>query len=115
MERTTHKIDATERIAGRLASEIAVLLQGKNKVSYQPNVDCGDIVEVTNVAKIKFSGKKIDTKVYHRTTMYPSGIRTKELKNLIKDDPAEVLRKTIYNMLPKNRLRSNMLKRLIIK
>jgi len=115
MERTTHKIDASEKIAGRLASEIAVLLQGKNKASYQPNVDCGDIVEVTNVDKIRFSGKKIDTKIYYRTTEYPGGIRTKQLKDLIKDDPAEVLRKTIYNMLPKNKLRANMLKRLIIK
>lgn len=115
MERTTHKIDATEKIAGRLASEIAVLLQGKNKASYEPHVDCGDIVEVSNVDKIKFSGKKLDTKVYHRTTMYPSGIRTKQLKDLMKDDPAEVLRKTLYNMLPKNKLRANMLKRLIIK
>jgi large subunit ribosomal protein L13 len=115
MERTTHKIDATEKIAGRLASEIAVLLQGKNKASYQPHTDCGDIVEVSNVDKIKFSGKKIETKVYHRVTGYPSGIRTKKLKDLIKDDPAEVLRKTLYNMLPKNKLRANMLKRLIIK
>ena len=115
MERTTHKIDASGKIAGRLASEIAVLLQGKNKVSYQPHLDCGDIVEVSNVKEMKFSGKKLDQKVYHRHTGYPGGIRTKELKNLMKEDPADVLRRTLHNMLPKNKLRNNMLKRLIIK
>lgn len=115
MERATHKIDATEQIAGRLASKISTLLQGKHKVEYQPHTDCGDFVEVTNVDKLKFTGKKLEQKVYHRNTGYPSGIRTKELKNLIKDNPAEVLEKTIYNMLPKNKLRPKMLKRLIIK
>lgn len=114
MERTTHKIDATDKIAGRLASEIAVLLQGKNKPSYEPSVDCGDIVEVSNVAKMKFSGNKLNEKVYYRNTGYPGGIRNTDLKDLMKDDPAEALRKTIYNMLPKNKLRPNMLKRLII-
>ncbi|PIR06419.1 MAG: 50S ribosomal protein L13 [Candidatus Komeilibacteria bacterium CG11_big_fil_rev_8_21_14_0_20_36_20] len=114
MERITHKIDATGRIAGRLASEIAVLLQGKNKPSYNPSVDCGDRVEVSNVQKIRFSGNKINSKIYYRHTRYPGGIRTKKLSDLIKDNPAEVLRKIIYNMLPKNKLRSKMLKRLII-
>ncbi|MCD4760943.1 50S ribosomal protein L13 [bacterium] len=114
MERATHKIDATGKIAGRLASEIAVLLQGKNKISYQPHTDCGDIVEVSNIAEMKFSGKKLDTKVYHRYTGYPGGIRTKKLSDMMEKEPQEVLRKTIYNMLPKNRLRSNMIKRLKI-
>jgi len=114
MERETHKIDATGKIAGRLASEIAVLLQGKNKASYESYTDCGDIVEVSNVAGIKFSGNKLDTKVYHRVTGYPGGLRTERLSNLIKSNPAEVLRKTIYNMLPKNKLRARMLKRLKI-
>lgn len=114
MERKEHKIDATGKIAGRLASEISVILQGKHKTSYQAHIDCGDIVKVSNIKNIKFSGNKVDNKVYYRHTGYPGGIRTKQLKELIKDNPAEVLRKTIYNMLPKNRLRANMMKRLII-
>jgi len=114
MERKLHKIDATEKIAGRLASEISLLLQGKNRVDYQPNTDCGDIVEVNNVSKMKFSGKKLDTKVYYRHTGYPGGIRETKLKDLMEKDPAEVLRKTLYNMLPKNKLRAKMLKRLSI-
>ncbi|MBT7553393.1 50S ribosomal protein L13 [bacterium] len=115
MERTTHQIDATDKVLGRLASELAVLLQGKNKATYQPHTDCGDIVEVSNVAKVKITGNKLNTKVYYRNTGYPSGIRTTKLSDLMANDPGEALRKTIYNMLPKNKLRPNMLKRLIIK
>jgi large subunit ribosomal protein L13 len=115
MERVTHKIDATDKIGGRLASEIAVLLQGKNKASYEPHIDGGDIVEVTNVKDMKFSGKKLDQKLYHRNTGYPGGIRTKQLKDMMVNNPAEVLQKMVNNMLPKNRLRSHMIKRLIIK
>ena len=114
MERKLHKIDASEKIAGRLASEISLLLQGKNKVTYQPHLDCGDKVKVINVAQMKFSGKKLEQKVYYRHTGYPGGIRETKLKDLMKKDPAEVLRKTLYNMLPKNKLRAKMLKRLSI-
>tara|TARA_B100001964_G_C13645304_1_gene342340 strand:+ start:36 stop:383 length:348 start_codon:yes stop_codon:yes gene_type:complete len=114
MKRKLHKIDATGKIAGRLASEISLLLQGKNRVDYQSNTDCGDIVEVSNVSKMKFSGKKLDTKVYYRHTGYPGGIRETKLKDLMEKNPAEVLRKTLYNMLPKNKLRAKMLKRLSI-
>jgi len=114
MERNTHKIDASGKIAGRLASQIAVLLQGKNKVNYQANVDSGDIVEVSNVADMKFSGKKLETKVYYRTTEYPGGIRTKQVKDMMKTEPDQVLRKMVYLMLPKNKLRPNMIKRLKI-
>ena len=112
MNRQTHKIDATGKIAGRLASEIAVLLQGKNKTDYQPNVDSGDLVEVTNVSEMKFSGKKLETKVYYRNTGYPGGIRTKKLKDMMANEPNKVLRGMVYDMLPKNRLREDMIKRL---
>ena len=112
MNREIHKIDATEKIAGRLASKIAFLLQGKHKISYQSNTDQGDFVEVTNSAQMKFSGKKIEQKVYHRTTGYPGGIRTKKLKDLIVQSPEKLLRDMVYDMLPKNKLRAEMIKRL---
>lgn len=115
MERTTHTIDATEKIGGRLASKIAFLLQGKNKITYQAHTDCGDMVEVENVSKMKFSGKKLDDKVYYRNTGYPGGIRTTKLSDLMAKQPAEALRKMVYNMLPDNKLRAKMIKRLIIK
>ena len=112
MERTTHKIDANGKIAGRLASEIAMLLQGKNRVDYQAHTDCGDIVEVVNVAAMKFSGKKLETKNYYRNTGYPSGMRSKKVKDMMATEPQEVLHKMVYLMLPKNKLRPNMIKRL---
>lgn len=112
MERKTHKIDASGQIAGRLASKIAIILQGKNKASYQPHIDGGDFVEVDNVADMKFSGKKLETKVYYRTTGYPGGIRTKNLKDMMANEPAEVLKNMVYDMLPKNKLRESMIKRL---
>lgn len=112
MDRQTHKIDAKDKVAGRIASEIAVLLQGKNKPTYQPHVDSGDIVEVINVKDMKFTGKKLDTKVYYRNTGYPGGIRTKNLKDMMVEEPQEVLKRMVYDMLPKNKLRPNMIKRL---
>lgn len=115
MERNTHTIDATGKIAGRLASQIAVLLQGKHKTSYQPNIDGGDRVEVINVKQIKFSGKKLSQKIYYRTTGYPGGIRTTHLKDLMANDPTKALRKIVLNMLPKNKFRPNRMKRLNIK
>ena len=112
--REKHQLDATDKIGGRLASEIAVLLQGKNKASYEPHIDGGDIVEVTNVKDMKFTGKKLDKKVYYRHTGYPGGIRTKKLGDMMENEPQNVLKRMVYEMLPKNRLRPNMIKRLKI-
>lgn len=114
IDRKVHKIDATGKIAGRLASRIAVLLQGKHKANFARHLDCGDYVEVINVKGIKFSGNKVGTKIYYRHSQHPGGLHHTALKDLIKSDPADVLKKTVYNMLPKNRLRPKMLKRLNI-
>ena len=114
MDRQTHTLDAKDRIAGRLASEIATLLQGKHKVSYLPHTDCGDIVEVQNVSKMKFSGKKLEKKVYHRFTGYPGGIITTRLSEMFAKRPELVLRKMVFNMLPDNKLRAKMIRRLRI-
>lgn len=115
MERNTHQIDANGKIAGRLASRVAVLLQGKHKATYQPSVDAGDIVEVSNVDKIKFSGKKLEQKVYYRTSGYPGGIKSQGLKKRLAEDPGKLFRDMVRDMLPKNKLRPHMIKRLIIK
>ncbi len=114
IERKVHKIDASDKIAGRLASRIAILLTGKHKTSFERHLDCGDFVEITNVKAIKFSGNKASTKVYYRHSQYPGGLHKTAVKDLLKTNPAAVLRKTVYNMLPKNRLRPKMLKRLNI-
>lgn len=115
MEKKIHKIDATGKVAGRLASQIAVLLQGKHKSEYQPNHQVGDMVEVTNVKDMKFSGKKLTTKLYHHPTGYIGNLRTQKLDDLMAKKPEEVLRKMVYLMLPKNKLRPKMIKQLTIK
>ncbi|MBI4090916.1 MAG: 50S ribosomal protein L13 [Candidatus Komeilibacteria bacterium] len=112
IERTVHTLDAQDQIAGRLASRIAVLLQGKNRVTYQSNVDGGDAVAIENVDKMKFTGRKLTTKLYHRFTGYPGGIRTLRLDEVFAKRPDELLRRMVYAMLPKNKLRPNMIKRL---
>lgn len=115
IERTTHQMDATDQSPGRLASEIATLLLGKHKPSYQPHVDMGDTVEVTNTDKMKITGKKLDQKEYIRHSFYPGGLKRTPLKKLMEEDSGEVLRKAVRNMLPANKLRKERMKRLIIK
>lgn len=113
-KRKIHNIDATGKILGRLATEIAILLRGKNKVNFLPYLDQGDFVEVVNIKKIKVSGKKLEDKKYFYYTGYPGGLREKKMKDVFKKNPGEVLKKAVYNMLPKNKLRKEMIKRLII-
>lgn len=112
MKRNLHKIDATDKILGRLASTIAVLLRGKHKVDFMPHIDGGDMVEVKNFDKIRFTGAKLTQKKYHRTSGYPGGLKTMNLKEKFRVDPKSVLRAAVFNMLPANKLRSRMIKRL---
>jgi large subunit ribosomal protein L13 len=113
--RKLHKLDATDIAPGRLATKIALLLRGKNKTDYTPHIDNGDIVEVSNARLLKFTGKKIDQKQYFNYSGYPGGMKVKKMKQLMETDPAEVLRKAVREMLPGNRTRAAMLKRLIIR
>ncbi|OGY44349.1 MAG: 50S ribosomal protein L13 [Candidatus Buchananbacteria bacterium RIFCSPHIGHO2_02_FULL_38_8] len=112
--RKNHQIDATDKILGRLASEIAIILRGKNKVSFQPNIDGGDGVIVKNVSKLKITGRKLEQKKYFHHSNYPGGLKTKGLGELFSKDPTEVLKRAVWNMLPKNKLRNKMIKRLKI-
>ena len=112
MDRQTQKINAQDTVAGRLASRVAFMLQGKHKVEYMPHVDCGDFVQIAHVDKMKFTGKKLEKNLYHSFTGYPGGITTKKLSDLFSQHPDELLRKMVYNMLPKNKLRQHMIKRL---
>jgi len=114
IEREKHTINATGKIGGRLASEIAILLMGKNKTTYQPNVDGGDFVEVANITQLQFSGKKMDTKLYYKASGYPGGLKTFVLRKLFSDNPAKLFTLMVYRMLPKNKLRREMIKRLTI-
>lgn len=113
--RAIHEIDATDRAVGRVATEVVVFLRGKNKPDFAPHIDAGEFVTVINVDKVKFTGKKLVQKDYFHHTMYPGGLRRISMKKVFEKDPAEVLRKAVFGMLPKNRLRDGMMKRLTIK
>ncbi len=119
MEKTivkkVHHLDAAGQSVGRLASQIAIILRGKNKPEYVPHIDDGDIVDVKNISALNFTGKKIDQKKYYRHSQHPGGLKTTLLKNLVADNPAEVLQRAVREMLPPTRLRPGMLRRLIIR
>ncbi|MFH0856820.1 MAG: 50S ribosomal protein L13 [bacterium] len=110
--RQTHKIDAENQAAGRVATKVANLLMGKNNPSYAPNVDIGDFVEVINANKLKFTGKKLDQKKYYHYSGYPGGLKEKKLREVFEKQPWRVIHKAVYNMLPKNKLRKEFIKRL---
>lgn len=115
MKRETHQIDATGRILGRLATQIALLLRGKNKASFVPHLDEGDIVHVSHADKIRFSGKKLEQKEYIWHSNHPGGLKRRKMKDVFKSNPKAVLQKAVFGMLPKNKLREQMIKRLIVK
>ena len=115
IERKLHKFDATDKSIGRMASEIAIILRGKNKPEYQPHIDMGDIVEVLNIRKAKYTGKKLDQKKYYKHSGYPGGLKETKMKDLAEKNPGDIMRRAVREMLPNTRLRNGMLKRLIIK
>lgn len=112
IKRAEHSLDAKDYTLGRLATQVAVLLMGKNKANYYPHIDNGDIVNILNPEKIKVTGKKLDDKLYYKHSGYPGGLKATKLKDVLAVDPAKVIRLAVYNMLPKNKLRAEMIKRL---
>jgi large subunit ribosomal protein L13 len=107
-------IDASGKIVGRLASEIAMYLVGKHKPTYVPHIDSGATVKVTNADKLVYSGKKMEQKVLFRSSNRPSGIKRLPVAKLQVEKPGEVLRHAVKYMLPKNRTQDDRMKRLII-
>ena len=112
MKRDKHTIDAAGKILGRLAAEIAVLLRGKHRPDFVPYKDSGDFVTVKNIGKMAVSGKKMEDKKYYHFSGYSGGLKEVVLKNIFRDNPAEVLRRAVSGMLPKNKLRARQIKRL---
>ncbi len=102
--RRWYLVDARGQVLGRLASRIATLLRGKHNPTFTPHEDTGDFVIVVNAADIKLTGNKEKTKVYHRHTGYPGGIRTRVAGQELREHPDRMLRKAVTGMLPKNRL-----------
>lgn len=114
IKRDTYIVDAQGKVLGRMAADIAQHLMGKHKPDYQPSVDAGDNVEVKNIAKFAVTGDKMEQKTYYRHTNYPGGIRQQSMREVFEKDPAEVLLKAVSRMLPKNKQRTERLKRLTI-
>ena len=109
-----YTIDAAGMPLGRVASEVASLLHGKREVDFAPNVVPNVIVEVQNLLKLSFSGAKFQDKLYHRYTGYPGGLRTETLEKRWTKNPERLFQHTVEHMLPKNKLRKPMMKRLVI-
>ena len=105
-------IDATNEVLGRLASQIAKILRGKNKPGYTPHVDCGDYVIVVNAEKVKLTGDKLTEKVYVRHTGYPGGQRFATAQDYMKKKPEFVIEEAVRGMLPKTRLGEAIFKNL---
>ncbi len=112
IERKWYVVDATDKTLGRLASEIANVLRGKNKAIYTPHVDTGDYVIVVNAEKIKVTGKKLDQKLYTHHTGYVGGLKQVTLRRQLDTKPEEVIAHAVKGMLPKNTLGRNMFKKL---
>ncbi len=107
-------VDATDQILGRLSSEVAKIIRGKNKTNFTPHVDCGDNVIVINAEKIRLTGKKLTDKKYLRHTGYPGGERHTTPEELLKKNPATIIERAVRGMLPKNRLGNAMIKNLYV-
>ncbi len=113
MEREVREIDATGKVVGRLATEIARVLMGKHRASYVPHMDTGAIVKVKNAGALVLTGTKMEHKVHFRSSNRPSGIKRVKVSVLMQTRPDQVLRHAVKYMLPKNRTQSERLKRLL--
>lgn len=114
IDRKYHLFDARGKVLGRLATQVATILIGKDKVAYAPHIDGGDFVVILNSDKIEVTGNKAKQKMYHRFSGYPGGISSISFEDQVKKDSRKVIWQAVYNMLPKNKLRGRMLRRLLI-
>ena len=114
IKRFWHLVDANENILGRVSTKIATLLMGKSKPYFVRNLDCGDYVVVVNAGKVKVTGKKELLKKYYRYSGYPGGLRIEALGDLRERKPEDIIRHAVSGMLPQNKLRDRMLKRLYV-
>lgn len=112
VERKWYVVDAEGKTLGRVASQVATVLRGKNKPTFTPHVDCGDYVIVINAEKVEVTGKKRKEKVYKHHTGYPGGLRETTFDKLIAKKPEEIIRHAVKGMMPKGKLGRQMYKKL---
>lgn len=114
-ETVEHKwllVDATDKVLGRLCSQIAAILRGKNKPEYTPHVDTGDYVIITNAQNIRVTGRKLKDKVYYNHSEFPGGLKTMTFEKLMQKNPIRAIELAIKGMLPKNPLGRAMFRKL---
>ncbi|MCL4339303.1 50S ribosomal protein L13 [Patescibacteria group bacterium] len=114
VRRAWHLVDVGGKILGRESTKIAQLLIGKGKPYFVPSLDCGDYVVIINAAKVALTGKKKETKVYMRFSGYPGGLKVKTFADVLIENPTRIIRESVAGMLPQNKLKDKMLKRLYI-
>jgi large subunit ribosomal protein L13 len=114
LDRKWYLVNAEGKVLGRLSTEVAKILKGKNKPTYTPHLDTGDFVIVVNAGKVTLTGKKLKDKIYYRHTGYPGGIKQLNAEKLLSKKPAEMIRMAVKGMLPKNSLGRQMIRKLKI-
>lgn len=114
VQRNWYVVDGTNQTVGRMCAKIASVLRGKNKAYFTPHVDCGDFVIVTNCDKVKFTGKKLDDKIYINYSGYPGGKKEEVAGDLLKRRPDVIIERAVKGMLPKNKLGRKMYKKLFV-
>ncbi|MBO8126489.1 MAG: 50S ribosomal protein L13 [Firmicutes bacterium] len=114
VQRNWYVVDAEGKTLGRLAAKVASILRGKHKPTYTPHVDTGDNVIIINADKVVLTGKKATNKMVYRHTQYPGGIKAKPYGKALADNPERTIRRTVWGMLPHNRLGRKMIKKLFI-
>ncbi len=112
IKREWHVIDASDKVLGRLATQIAGLLMGKHKPIFSRNLDTGDFVVVINADKIRVTGNKARQKIYYRHSGYPGGLKVVSLETMMQTNPAQVIEQAVKGMLPHTRLGNSMMKKL---
>lgn len=112
VQRAWHVVDVKGRVLGDVASEIAMILSGKNKPTFTPHVDGGDYVIVINASLVEVTGRKTTDKMYYRHSGYPGGIRGETFETLLGRDPRQVIERAVKGMLPKNKQQTPRLRRL---
>lgn len=112
VERKWYVVDATDMVLGRLASQVAAILRGKNKPTFTPNVDTGDFVIIVNCDKVRLTGNKLEQKMYRYHTGYIGGLKEIQYKKLMNDKPQFAVYEAIRGMLPKNAIGRQMIKKL---
>ena len=112
IKREWHIVDVEDKVLGRLATQIAGLLMGKHKPIFSRHLDTGDSVVVINAEKVRVTGNKAKQKLYYRHSGYPGGLKSISLEKMMQTHPTRVIEYAVSGMLPKNRLRAQMMKRL---